>query len=132
MAFHLEGPWLTTTGKKKGKQKFRSAEHARKSRELQASWKELQKTWGIEREEKKKKRGLSAPPLTLSPNQHYRRDTGPRIPSLNNGQDMSPAFKAANQTYTGDAVLGITILHKSCLQPVFNQQEAIDAAKMRR
>jgi len=28
--------------------------------------------------------------------------------------------------------LGITILHKSCLQPVFNQQAAVDAANMRR
>lgn len=34
--------------------------------------------------------------------------------------------------YTGDKMLGVTILHKSCLQPVFNQEAAIDAAKMRR
>lgn len=34
--------------------------------------------------------------------------------------------------YTGDKMLGVTILHKSCLQPVFNSQEAIDAASMRR
>jgi hypothetical protein len=30
---HLEGPWLSTTGKKKGKRKFASADHARKARE---------------------------------------------------------------------------------------------------
>ena len=30
MTMHLEGPWLSTTGKKKGKKKFASAElHAR-------------------------------------------------------------------------------------------------------
>ena len=34
--------------------------------------------------------------------------------------------------YTGDKMLGVTILHKSCLQPVFNQEAAIDAASMRR
>lgn len=34
--------------------------------------------------------------------------------------------------YTGDKMIGITILHKSCLQPVFSQQEAEDAASMRR
>jgi N-acetylglucosamine-6-phosphate deacetylase len=39
---HLEGPWLSTTGKKKGKKKFASAEHARKARELEESWKEMQ------------------------------------------------------------------------------------------
>ena len=34
--------------------------------------------------------------------------------------------------YTGNNVLGITVMHKSCLQPVFSQQAAIDAANMRR
>ena len=34
--------------------------------------------------------------------------------------------------YTGTEMIGISILHKSCLQPVFNQQAAIDAASMRR
>jgi len=34
--------------------------------------------------------------------------------------------------YTGSNVVGITILHKSCLQPVFSKEAAIDAAKMRR
>lgn len=34
--------------------------------------------------------------------------------------------------YTGTKMIGITVLHKSCLQPVFSQEEAIDAAKMRR
>ena len=49
---HLEGPWLSTTGKRKGKQKFASAEHARKARELDESWKELQKKWAVEIEDK--------------------------------------------------------------------------------
>ena len=34
--------------------------------------------------------------------------------------------------YTGDKMLGISIIHKSCLQPVFSQEAAIDAASMRR
>jgi hypothetical protein len=34
--------------------------------------------------------------------------------------------------YTGNEMLGITIIHKSCLQPVFNSQAAVDAASMRR
>ena len=65
MSMHMEGPWLSTTGKKKGKQKFKSAEHARKARELDESWKALQKKWAIESDDKKRKRGLSAP--TMSP-----------------------------------------------------------------
>ena len=60
---HLEGPWLSTTGKRKGKQKFASAEHARKARELDESWKELQKKWAVEIEDKKRKRAMTAAPL---------------------------------------------------------------------
>jgi hypothetical protein len=43
MSMHLEGHWLSTTGKKKGKQKYRSSEHAKKARELDESWIELHK-----------------------------------------------------------------------------------------
>jgi len=29
-------------------------------------------------------------------------------------------------------MIGIAVMHKSCLQPIFNQQEAEDSAHMRR
>ena len=45
MSMHLEGPWLSTTGKRKGKQKFRSSESARKARELSDLWIQKQKEW---------------------------------------------------------------------------------------
>ena len=35
-------------------------------------------------------------------------------------------------TYTGDKMVGIAIIHKSCLQPVFSKEAAEDTAKMRR
>ena len=34
--------------------------------------------------------------------------------------------------YTGDQMIGISIIHKSCLQPIFSKQAAIDVATMRR
>jgi len=34
--------------------------------------------------------------------------------------------------YTGSKIIGIAVLHKSCLQPIFSQEEAINVAKMRR
>lgn len=34
--------------------------------------------------------------------------------------------------YTGDKVVGIAVMHKSSLQPVFSQREAEESAKMRR
>jgi len=36
------------------------------------------------------------------------------------------------QVYTGDKMVGIAIIHKSCLQPVFSKEAAEDTAKMRR
>lgn len=131
MTMHLAHPALSLGGKKKGKQKFRNAEEARKSRELDASWKELQKKWGVEQEDRKRKRGLSAQPLITQPSV-YRRDTGPRIPSLNGGLDMSPATKAPDKVYTGTKILGIGTMHKSNAVPIFSDDEAKEISSMRR
>lgn len=132
MTMHLEGPWLSTTGKKKGKQKFRNADEARKARELDESWKALQKKWGIEAEERKRKRALTAPTLLSTQAAVYRRDTGPRIPSLNGGTDMSPAVLAPQKIYTGTKVKGIATMHKSNAVPIFTDEEAVEISKMRR
>lgn len=53
-----------------------------------------------------------------------------RIPSLDSG--VGNASKAPEKVYTGDKVLGIAVMHKSCLQPIFNEQAAVDVAHMRR
>ena len=126
---HLEGPWLSTTGKKKGKQKFRNAEQARKAREQEESWKALQKKWGIEAEERKRKRAPSAP-VTL-PTQHapYRRET-PHYNSL--PFTAGPCTKAPEKVYTGDKIKGIGTMHKSNAVPIFSDEEAVEIAKMRR
>jgi len=131
MSMHLEGPWLSTTGKRKGKVKFRNAEEARKSRDLDTAWKELQKKWAVEAEDKKRKRALSAEPYR-SPVQNYRGVESPRIPSLNNGIDASPAVIAPPKVYTGTKVKGIATMHKSNAVPVFSNEEAVDISKMRR
>ena len=34
--------------------------------------------------------------------------------------------------YTGTEMIGIAIIHKSCLQPVFSKEAATDTANMRR
>ena len=125
---HLEGPWLSTTGKKKGKKKFASAEHARKAREQEESWKELMKRWGIEAEERKRQRGLTAD--TWKPkSEPYRRET-PKIDSL--PFTAGPCVKQPNKFYTGDKIKGIGTMHKSNAVPVFSDEEAQDIAKMRR
>lgn len=131
MTMHLHHPSLSLNGKKKGKAKFRNADAARKSRELEDSWKELQKKWGIEAEDKKRRRALEAPTLKARP-KVFVRDTGPKIPSLNGGVDMSPAVLKPAPVYTGDSIVGISTLHKSNAVPVFSKEDAIEISRMRR
>jgi len=57
------------------------------------------------------------------------RSTSTHIPSRDTGGN---ATLAPAKVYTGSEMIGVTVLHKSCLQPVFSKQDAIDAAKMRR
>jgi len=126
---HLEGPWLSTTGKKKGKKKFASAEHARKARELDESWKELQKRWAIEAEDKKRKRALSSE-IYKSPTPTYRGADTPRIPSRDSGSGVATLSPA--KIYTGTMVKGIATMHKSNAVPVFSDEQAVDISRMRR
>ena len=131
LSMHLEGPWLSTTGKKKGKQRFASADHARKAREQEESWKELQKRWGIEAEEKKRQRGLSAPSLssTYSLKIPEGRNTTAHIKSVDTGGN---AVLKPSPVYTGTMVKGIATMHKSNAVPVFSDEQAVDISKMRR
>jgi hypothetical protein len=128
---HLEGPWLSTTGKRKGKQKFASAEHARKARELDESWKELQKKWAVEIEDKKRKRAMTAAPLkgNYSLTIPEGRNTTSHLKSVDTGGN---ALLKPNPVYTGTKVKGIATMHKSNAVPVFSDEEAIDISKMRR
>lgn len=43
-----------------------------------------------------------------------------------------PCSSKPSPTYTGTNILGIAVLHKSCLQPVFSSEEATEIARMRR
>jgi len=132
MSMHLVGPWLNTTGKKKGKRKFASAEHARKARELDESWKELLKRQGIEQEEKKRKRALSAGSLSGSYSLAIPegRNTTAHIKSLNS--NVGSATLAPPKVYTGTKVKGIATMHKSNAVPVFSDEEAVEISRMRR
>ena len=133
MSMHLEGPWLSTTGKKKSKRKFASADHAKKARELDESWKELLKRQGLELEEKKRTRAMSAGNLS-STGYSLRipegRNTTAHIPSRDSGGGN--ATLPTPKVYTGTKVLGIATMHKSNAVPVFSDEQAVDISKMRR
>lgn len=127
---HLCGPALTTTGKKKGKVKFRNAEEAQRARQLDAEWKDLLKRQGVEQEERKRRRAMVAEPLVYKLDTPIGRTNTKHIPSLNSG--LGVATLAPPKVYTGNKVKGIATMHKSNAVPVFSDEEAIDISKMRR
>ena len=124
MSMHLEGPWLSTTGKRRAKPKFASAEHKRQAEEQAAAWELLKKKHAPKKPVFSKAFTNSKMPKIVIP-----RGTA-HIPSLNNG--MGIAARAPDKVYTGSAVVGISTLHKSNGVPVFSKEEAIDISKMRR
>jgi hypothetical protein len=127
---HLEGPWLSTTGKKKGKKKFASSEAKRKAEQLDAEWKELQKKWGIEAEEKKRKRAMTSEVWKPDNKPYSRYGADVKHPSL--PFTAGPCLKAPDKVYTGTLIKGIGTMHKSNAVPIFSNEEAEDIAKMRR
>lgn len=121
---HLEGPWLSTTGKKKGKQKFRNAEQARKARELAESWQDLLKRYDVPTTKSKKKFELL--PKSSQPF-HRQTEHHPSLPFT-----AGPCAKPEQKVYTGTKIKGIGTMHKSNAVPIFSDEEAVDIAKMRR
>jgi hypothetical protein len=126
---HLEGPWLSTTGKKKGPKKWASAEAKRKAEMLDTMWKAKLKELGVEQETKRRKRALSADALTIKVTIPPGRET-PYIASRDTG--WVACTTPANQEYTGTKVKGIGTMHKSNAVPIFSDEEAVDISKMRR
>ena len=129
MTMHLVGPWLTTTGKKKSKRKFRTAAGAAQARELQESWKTLLAEHGVTQEQRRKKRALAAKPLQREP-LNYRGSDQPRIPSLPFTGEV--CAQPDRKVYTGDKIKGIGTMHKSNAVPIFSDEQARDIARMRR
>jgi len=130
MSMHLHHPSLSLNGKKRGKIKFRNAAEAQRARELEESWKELLKSQGIEAEERRRRRAMSAEPLQYKLSAPVGRETA-HIPSRDTGHSGAVRTKDIPQ-YTGTKILGIGTMHKSNAVPVFSDEEAHDIATMRR
>lgn len=129
MTMHLAHPSLSMGGKRKGKVKFRNSAEAQKARELDSSWKELQKKWDVETEDKKRKRALAAEPLAYKLSAPVGRTTSNHIPSrVTAGGSTSSVHKV----YTGTKILGIGTMHKSNAIPIFSDEQAVEIATMRR
>lgn len=127
MSMHLVGPWLTTTGKKKGKKKWKSAEHKRRAEEYFLYRQEQEKLYGKTKKIPKSKdvRTVYAPTISAP----FRR-TSAEIPSLKH--DWNPCLKKDTIYYTGTKLKGIATMHKSNMVPIFSEEEAVEVARMRR
>jgi hypothetical protein len=128
MTMHLEGPWLTTTGKQKGPRKWASAEAKRRAEILREDWERLKQANGITTERKTRARDVTGT-LTVSFRVPPGRET-PVIKSVDTG--WMACVKPADQAYTGTKVKGIGTMHKSNAVPIFSDEEAVDISKMRR
>jgi hypothetical protein len=129
MSMHLEGPWLSTTGKRKGKKKWASAEAKREALRLEQEWNELKKRHGAEQEQRRRARAATAE-VYVSPAKTHRGADQPKISSRDTG--WVPCTKGADKVYTGDKIIGIGTMHKSNAVPIFSDEQAIDISKMRR
>jgi hypothetical protein len=131
MTMHLEGPWLSTTGKKRGPRQWASSAAKKQAETRQAEWD--RKLVEFDRMAPKFSTGpYNAPKKIMSdfmPRTPPGRET-PRIASQDTGWVTCKAVK--DTEYTGDKILGIGVLHKSNGVPVFSQEEAHDISKMRR
>lgn len=125
MSMHMEGPWLSMTGRRKGKKKWASAEQKRQAEQLEAEWQKL-------KDQYTPKTKLSKGRSSYVPPKPMRRDSDqPRIPSLDTGVKGAVNVRMPMQ-YTGDKIVGIGTMHKSNAVPIFTDQEAKDISSMRR
>ena len=130
MSMHLEGPWLSTTGRRKGKKRWASADQKRQAEQLEADWQKLQAKYASANSVNRKastktSKGHYRPPVVV------RRDSASHIPSLDTGVKGAVTVKKTMQ-YTGDKIVGIGTMHKSNAVPIFSDQEAKDISSMRR
>ena len=131
MTMHLEGPWLSTTGKRRGKQKWVSSEAKKLAEQRQAEW--GRKLVQFDKMAPRFSTGpYNAPRKTMSdfmPKTPPGRET-PRVASQDTG--WVPCVKQQDQEYTGTKVKGIGTMHKSNGVPIFTDDEAKDISSMRR
>ena len=126
---HMAHPALSTTGKRKSKQKWASSEQKQQSQKLDAEWNELMKKWGSEQQERKRTQALKAP--VYKPAVNPRLAEARSIPSV---PDQHTGAVTVKQTpkYTGNKIVGIGTMHKSNAVPIFSDQEAKEISSMRR
>jgi len=136
MSMHLEGPWLTTTGKIRSKRrKHASAAAAQQARDLREAWEQKQNEWqklAPNFSGQRRPSIVNQPVVSTHLSPRYPPGREPQvIPSLDTGVTGAVTVKATPQ-YTGTKIKGIGTMHKSNAVPIFSDEDAVDIARMRR
>lgn len=133
MTMHLLGPQFSTLSSRKRKSKdvTINAKFAQEFRE----YNKLMKKCGCKEKTIDEyiayRKGKSKTTLRGTPMPQYKSSTHrQQYPSYGDQAGSIPA--KPEQKYTGTKIIGVAVLHKSCLQPVSSKQDAEDIAKMRR
>ena len=161
MSMHIVGPYLTTTSYKKPKEKITKAKQEElergwrdrnqrlKQMGLPKETLEQYTEWVYGRGKKKKtetrheaeSKAATSLKCKGSNDSHRVRDVESadhrdksRTPDTKKTKPWitGPVSSKPSPVYTGENIIGIAVMHKSCLQPIFNKQAAEDVAKMRR
>lgn len=106
----------------KKKPKYKSAEHKRKALEAEKFQEALYKKWGVDNSKPTKFKEYTPTYTHRSSNDNYE-----SIITKATGGTRKETPK-----YTGTLIVGVAIMHKSCLQPIISKQQAIESATMRR
>jgi len=110
----------------KKKVKYKSAAHKKAALEAEAFRIQRDKRWGIT--------GAKLDKKTIK--KEFVMNTSYRGSDTQIQSVVAPTggkcAKPKDKKYSGTLIKGIAVMHKSCLQPIISQQDAIDSSRMRR
>lgn len=129
MTMHLAHPALTTTGKKKGKHKYKSADAKRRAERDRSAYEAMLAEYGISKKSKRSS-AKNVDRNYVPKTNHLAVRNSDKIPSL--PSSWATCAKPPEKKYTGVLIKGICTMHKSNAVPVINEQEMIDISRMRR
>lgn len=133
MTMHLLGPAYTTTKTSKRKSKLTETKYGKYCQDWLEYNKQMKRLGSKTKtfdEYMTYRAGKSKPKLRGTKMPEYKvSDHRQLYPSQS---EIGVAFAKQPNTYTGEKLIGIAMMHKSNLVPVFSQEDAEDISRMRR
>lgn len=132
MTMHLLGPAYTTNSTKKRKPQLNTAKYAQDWVDYNKQMKRFGSKTKTFEEYVAYRQGNSKYTTKTTKTGMEAKTQVRQAPSYPSGDGLGVTYAKTPNVYTGDKLLGIAIMHKSNLVPVFSQEDAEDISKMRR